>query len=248
MVRLHGEMRRLEVDGIDLSQASAVRRVIYGASSSAYGDQDTLPLHEGMKPNPKSPYGLQKYVGEHYMRLAAMFWGLETVSLRYFNVYGPRLTFKGAYVTVIAVFLKQRDEGLPLTITSDGTQTRDFTYVDDVVAANLAAMDSRKTGHGEVINIGAGNNHSVNEVAGIIGGPTTYIPPRVEPHDTLADNRLARDLLGWSPKISFEEGLKRTIEWFQNLRTYEKTQNFARGRSAAKFRQDRSPRRRVQKI
>lgn len=227
---------------------AGVKRVVYSASSSAYGDQDTLPLNEEMKPNPKSPYGLQKYVGEHYMRLASMFWDVETVSLRYFNVYGPRLAFAGAYVTVIAVFLKQREEGQPLTITGDGTQTRDFTYVDDVVAANLAAMESVEAGKGEVINIGAGNNHTVNEVAGIIGGPTTNIPPRVEPHDTLADNRLARNLLGWSPKVSFEEGMKQTIEWFQNLRIYEKTQNFARGRSQAKLRQNRSTRGRAQKI
>ncbi|KKW47907.1 MAG: UDP-glucose 4-epimerase [Candidatus Kaiserbacteria bacterium GW2011_GWA2_58_9] len=184
-----------------------VRRVVYTASSSAYGDQPTLPLHEDMKVNPKSPYGLQKYVGEEYAKVASLCWGLETVSLRYFNVYGPRLTFAGAYVTVIAVFLKQKAAGQPLTITGDGTQTRDFTYVDDVVAANLLAMESPKVGKGEVVNIGAGNNVSVNTIAGLIEGPSVHIEPRLEPHDTRADNRKARELLGWEPRIRIDEGI-----------------------------------------
>lgn len=195
---------------------AGVKRLIYCASSSAYGDQDVLPLHEGMKPNPKSPYGLQKYVGEHYAKLASMFWSLETVSLRYFNVYGPRMAFAGAYVTVIAVFMQQKSLNQPLTITGDGTQTRDFTFVDDVVQANLLAMDSSKVGKGEIINIGAGSNHSVNEVAKIIGGKTANIPARVEPHDTLADNSLAKKLLGWVPDVGFDEGMKRTLDWFAN--------------------------------
>lgn len=199
------------------SRDAGVKRVIYSASSSAYGDQNTLPLIETMKPNPKSPYGLQKYVGEHYCNLASMFWGVETVSLRYFNVYGPRMAFSGAYCTVIAVFLKQRADGKPLTITGDGTQTRDFTYVDDVVNANLLAMENAKIGNGEIMNIGAGENHTVNEIARIIGGQTEYIPPRVEPHDTLADNKLAKDLLEWTPQVKFAEGMKKTIEWFESL-------------------------------
>lgn len=195
---------------------AGVKRVVYSASSSAYGDQTAMPLLEGMKPNPKSPYGLQKYVGEHYCKLASMFWNVETVSLRYFNVYGDRMAFSGAYCTVIAAFLKQKSEGKPLTITGDGTQTRDFTFVDDVANANLLAMDGVKVGKGEVINIGAGENHTVNEVAGIIGGPTANISPRVEPHDTLADNKLACEMLGWIPKVKFAEGMKRTIAWFNN--------------------------------
>lgn len=196
---------------------AGVKRVIYSASSSAYGDQTVLPLSESLKPNPKSPYGLQKYVGEHYCRLASMFWNLETVALRYFNVYGPAMAFQGAYVTVIAVFLQQSAEKKPLTITGDGTQTRDFTYVDDVVNANILAMESSKVGAGETINIGASNNHSVNEIAKIIGGAVTNIPPRVEPHDTLADITLAKKLLGWEPKIKFNDGMENTINWFKNL-------------------------------
>lgn len=197
------------------AREAKVKRLVYSASSSAYGDQTVMPLHEDMKPNPKSPYGLQKYVGEHYCRLASMFWGLETVSLRYFNVFGSRMAFEGAYVTVIAIFLRQKMEGNPLTITGDGTQTRDFTYIDDVVNANLLAMDGQKAGKGEVINIGAGSNHSVNEVAKIIGGPTTNLPPRIEPHDTLARITLAKELLGWEPKVQFLDGMARTIESFK---------------------------------
>lgn len=195
-----------------------VKRVVYSASSSAYGDQTTLPLMETMKPNPKSPYGLQKYVGEHYMNLAAMFWGLETASLRYFNVYGPRMASEGAYVTVISVFLQQRGRDETLTITGDGTQTRDFTFVSDVVDANMRAMESAKVGHGEIINIGAHENHSVNQVAAAIGGPTKNIPPRIEPHDTLADITLAKNLLGWEPKVKFADGLELTKHWFNSLK------------------------------
>lgn len=197
---------------------AGVKRVIYSASSSAYGDQDTLPLHEEMKPNPKSPYGLQKYVGEHYCKMASMFWGVETVALRYFNVFGPRLALEGGYVTVIAVFLKQLKKGEDMTITGDGTQTRDFTYVDDVVNANLSAMKSDKAGKGEVINIGAGNNRSVNEIAKLMGGMWAlpkYIEARIEPRDTLANIKKAKELIDWEPKAKFEDGLKKTIEWFK---------------------------------
>lgn len=197
------------------SSAAGVKRLVYCASSAAYGDQPMLPLHEEMKPNPKSPYGLQKYVGEEYAKLASMFWNLETVSLRYFNVYGPRMAFTGAYVTVAAVFLDQRGKGQPMSITGDGTQTRDFVYVSDVVSANLLAMEGTKVGKGEVINIGSGTNKSVNEVARLISGPTVTIPPRIEPHDTLADISRAKELLGWAPQVPFEQGVQKTIEWYK---------------------------------
>lgn len=192
-----------------------VKRVVYSASSSAYGDPISLPLREDMKPAPKSPYGLQKYVGEEYARLASMFWGIETVNLRYFNVYGPRMASDGAYVTVIAIFNRQKLAGEPLTITGDGTQTRDFTFITDVVRANMLAMQSTKVGKGEVINIGAGSNQSVLDVAKRIGGRITYLPARVEPHDTLADRTRAKELLGWEPDVPFSEGITRTIEWYE---------------------------------
>lgn len=189
------------------AHAGGVKRLIYAASSSAYGDQEKFPLSEDMEPHPKSPYGLQKYVGELSCRLWSEVYGLPTVSLRYFNVYGPRFDPEGAYALVIGKFLKQRKSGKPLTITGDGTQTRDFTHVRDVVAANLLAAESPKVGKGEVINIGAGRNVSVNQLAALVGGPSVHVEPRLEPHDTLADTRKARELLGWEPRVAIEEGI-----------------------------------------
>ncbi|MBI2552461.1 NAD-dependent epimerase/dehydratase family protein [Candidatus Uhrbacteria bacterium] len=202
---------------IQASSRAGVRRIVFSSSSSIYGDTLILPTPENVLPNPKSPYALQKYVGEGYLKLATIFWGLQTVSLRYFNVYGPRMPLQGAYKLVIPIFLDQKAQGYEMTITSDGTQTRDFTHVDDVVRANLLAMDSSSVGSGEAINIGTGVNYSVNQVAKLIGGPTTHIPPRVEPHDTLADISRAKELLGWEPEVEFEEGLKRTMEWYETM-------------------------------
>lgn len=189
------------------SVKAKARRFIYSASSSAYGDQEVMPLHEGLPANPKSPYGLQKYVGEMLAKLWFDLYGLQTVSLRYFNVYGPRLDPEGPYALVIGRFLKLRKEGKPLTITGDGTQTRDFTHVSDVIEANIRALESDKVGHGEVINIGAGNNASINELASLIGGPIEYIEARLEPKHTKADNRKAKELLGWEPKVHLKDGV-----------------------------------------
>lgn len=184
-----------------------VSRVIYSASSSAYGDQAVFPLKEGMKENPKSPYGLQKYVGELFCRMWSEVYGLSTVSLRYFNVYGPRLNPNGAYALAIGRFLQQRKEGKPMTVTGDGEQTRDFTHVRDVVRANILAAESQKAGKGEVFNIGAGKNYSINKVTQLIGGEVEHIAPRLEPRDTLADNSYAREVLGWKPEVTLEEGI-----------------------------------------
>jgi len=205
------ETNRANVDGtvsvLQAAQEAGVTRVIYSASSSAYGDQNIMPLTEDMPANPKSPYGLQKYIGELYCRLWSDVYNLQTVSLRYFNVYGSGASAEGAYALVIAKFLKQRALGKPMTITGDGTQTRDFTHVRDVVRANMLAAHSEHVGKGEVINIGAGKNASVTSVAELIGGPIEYVPARLEPHDTLADNALAKELLGWEPSVSLEEGI-----------------------------------------
>jgi UDP-glucose 4-epimerase len=184
-----------------------VKKVIYSGSSSAYGNADALPLVETLPVHPMSPYGLQKYIGELYMRLFSQVYGLPTVSLRYFNVYGPGADPDGAYALVIAKFIKQRVEGRPLTITGDGSQTRDYTHVHDVVRANILAAQSKNVGCGEVLNIGAGRNVSVNRLAELIGGPVKHLAPRLEPHDTLADNALAKRLLGWEPEITLEEGI-----------------------------------------
>ena len=226
---------------------AGVKRVIYSASSSSYGDQDTMPLYEEMTPCFKSPYSLSKYVGEELCRLFSNLYNLETVSLRYFNVYGPRQLATGAYATVIGIFLRQFKDSKPLTIVGDGSIQRDFTYVSDVVRANISASQSVKVGKGEVINIGTGKNYSINEVASMILTPpergyvlpardfnnphltggvipsikpetvlasamrenrVTYIPPRPgEVRRVLANTSKARQLLGWKPTISLEEGL-----------------------------------------
>lgn len=189
------------------AKEGGVKRVIYSASSSVYGDQPVMPLVETMPANPKSPYGLQKYIGELYCRLWSSIYGIETVSLRYFNVYGPRLNPDGAYALVIGKFLKQRSEGKPMTITGDGSQTRDFTHVRDVARANILAAESPRVGKGEVVNIGAGHNQSIAYVAQVIGGDIEHVPPRLESHDTLADYSLAKELIGWEPTVKFEDGI-----------------------------------------
>lgn len=190
------------------SEKAKVARVVYSASSSVYGDSAVMPLHENLPANPKSPYGLHKYVGELYCKLWNEVYGLSTVSLRYFNVYGPKLDPDGAYALVIGKFLKQRKDEKPFTITGDGTQTRDFTHVRDVVLANILAAESENVGKGEVINIGAGKNCTINRLAELIGGEVVHIAPRLEPHDTLADNSLAKKLLDWEPVVNFEEGIE----------------------------------------
>lgn len=190
-----------------------VKRVIYASSSSALGGNAVLPMKEDGLCNPLNPYALQKYVGEFYCRIATAIYGLPTVSLRYFNVYGPRQPREGAYTPVIGVFLTQKKAGQPLTITGDGEQTRDFTHVFDVARANISAMESDKVGKGEVINIGAGENYSVNEIAEMIGGESAHIATRPgEMRDTLADTSKARELLGWQPQIKLQDGIRQLLE------------------------------------
>ena len=156
---------------------------------------------------PKSPYGLQKYMGELACKLWSDVYGLKTVSLRYFNVYGPRFDPNGPYALVMGKFMLQRSQGKPLTIWGDGTHTRDYTNVKDIVRANLLAMESTNIGNGEVINIGAGNNISINDLAALIGGPVTHEAERMEPAHTLADIRKAKELLGWEPLVKREDGI-----------------------------------------
>lgn len=187
--------------------ATPKKRVIFASSGSVYGDQTQMPLVETMAPMPKSPYGLQKSMGEQLCKLWSQVYGLETVVLRYFNVYGPKMDPEGAYALAIAKFIKQRKEGKPITIWGDGSHTRDFTNIRDVVKANILAAESSRVGNGEVLNIGAGRNVSVNRIADLIGGPTVQEKERLEPAHALADNRKARELLGWEPAISIEDGI-----------------------------------------
>jgi UDP-glucose 4-epimerase len=192
---------------LEAAKAAGVKRIVYAASSSAYGDQEQLPLTPDMPPQPKSPYALHKYVGEMYMKLWAELYDLETVSLRFFNVYGPYLDPDGPYALVIGRFLKLAREGKPLTITGDGTQTRDFTYVHDVVAAVVKAGTVAKVGNGEVLNVGAGKQTSLNELARMISDSIEYVAPRIEPKHTLADISKTTALLNWTPQVPIEEGI-----------------------------------------
>jgi nucleoside-diphosphate-sugar epimerase len=186
---------------------AGVKKVIYTASSSAYGDQEVMPLREDMPAHPISPYALQKYVGELYCRLFTEVYSLPSVCLRYFNVYGPGADPNGPYAQVIPKFIEMRLKGEVMTITGDGTQTRDLVHVRDIARANILAATSPNVGKGEVINIGSGSHASINDIAKLIGGPIEYIPARLEPHDTLADITRARELLGWEPTITLEEGI-----------------------------------------
>ena len=184
---------------------AGVKRVVYSASSSAYGNTDKLPSVESDPVNPLSPYGAQKYYGEVMCKMFSEVYGLETVSLRYFNIYGERQNVGGAYAMVIGIFVDQLLNGKPMTIRGDGEQRRDFTYVGDVVNANILASQSENVGNGEVINIGNGDNRSINDIADMIGGDRVNVEPVIEPKETLANNSLAEKLLGWKPTQNIED-------------------------------------------
>lgn len=202
-VNLTGTLHVLEA-----ARAAGVHRVVFTSSAAVYGDQDALPHHEGMEPRPKSPYALQKLVGEEYCKSYARMGALETVCLRLANVYGPRASDAGVYANVIPLFLRQVAAGQPLTITGDGEQTRDYVHVTDVVRAMVTAMAQPAVGRGEAINVSANEEWSVNGVARLIGGPVRRIPARMEPHHMRLDNRRAHELLGWEPRVAFPEGIR----------------------------------------
>jgi UDP-glucose 4-epimerase len=188
-----------------------VRRVVFSGSSSVYGDQPSLPLREQMRPNPLSPYALQKLAGEQYTQLFSRLYGMQTLTLRYFNVFGPRMATQGAYVTVMSAFLRARRAGTLLTIHGDGEQTRDFTHVSDVVRANLLAMGCA-IADGRPLNIGQGHAVSVNWVANRIGGGRAHQASRAgDVRHTLADFAQAREVLGWTPEVTTEDGLDQLL-------------------------------------
>ena len=197
------------------ARRAGVKRVVLASSAAVYGDSQELPLREDASPNPKSPYGFQKHVSE----LACRYWseqeGLSTVSLRYFNVYGPRVDPEGAYALVVGRFLKLRMEGKPLTISGDGTHTRDYVHVRDVARANILAAESTAAGKGELINVGTGRESSVLDIAALIGSEVEHVEERVEPARCAADIRRPKELLGWEPSIKLEDGianLKKSLE------------------------------------
>ena len=206
------------------ARRAGVRRVIYAGSSSAYGDLATLPKHEGMLPNPISPYAVAKLAGEHYLRAFTRVYGLETVVLRYFNVFGPYQDPMSHYSGVLAIFCRRMLAGEQVTIHGDGEQSRDFTYIDNVVSANLlaAAAPAEKVS-GRMMNVATGSRSTLNETFGILRELTGYTREPAygaaragDVHDSLADIGLARELLGYEPLVDFREGLRRTVEWYKS--------------------------------
>lgn len=199
-----------------------VKRVVFAASSSAYGDTPELPKRESMTPNPKSPYAAQKLAGEHYMRIFHEVYGLETVSLRYFNVFGPRQDPTSTYAAVIPRFITAVLSGEPPTIYGDGGQTRDFTYIDNVVQANLRACEAPKAACGKMVNIACGERISLLQILEIVYKLAgRRVDPRFEAtrpgdvRDSLADITKAKSLLGYDPKVAFPDGLSRTFDFFR---------------------------------
>jgi nucleoside-diphosphate-sugar epimerase len=200
-----------------------VKRVVYAASSSVYGDTPTLPKHEGMKPDPISPYAVAKLASEHYMISFYRCYGLETVSLRYFNVFGPRQDPSSPYSGVLAKFITQMLRGEQPTIFGDGEQSRDFTYIDNTVEANLLACQAPAAkAAGQVFNIATGRRITLNETFKSLqrltsySGEAAYAPERGgDIKHSLADISRAETALGYRPTVDFEEGLKRTVEWYR---------------------------------
>lgn len=187
-----------------------VKRVVFSTSSSVYGgNKGEIALTEDMKFEPKSPYALQKLTGQEYCRLFYELYGLETVSLCYFNIYGPYMDPNGAYALVVGKFLLQRKNGEALTICGDGEYYRDYTHVSDVVRANILAMQKETVGTGEFINIGNNRPFSVKQIAALIGGETTGVPARLgDVRYSRADNKRAKELLDWEPTVVLEDGIR----------------------------------------
>jgi UDP-glucose 4-epimerase len=204
---------------------AGVKRVVYAASSSAYGESEVLPKREDMVSHPISPYAVQKLTGEHYMQVFAAVYGLETVSLRYFNIFGPRQDANSQYSAVLAKFITQMLQGETPTIFGDGEQSRDFTYVDNAVRANLQAAEAPAAEvSGKVFNVATGTRYSLNQtykiLQGIIGfaGAPQYAEPRAgDVKHSLADISLAEKYLRYSPEVGFEEGLRKTVDWYRQM-------------------------------
>jgi len=200
---------------------AGVDRLVFSSSSSVYGDTPVLPKREDMLPMPLSPYALSKLAGEHYGRMFHTLYGLKTFSLRYFNVFGPRQDPGSHYAAVIPLFINAFRQGRQPVIYGDGEQTRDFTFVDDVVSANLACGRAPEEAAGGVYNVARGDRISVNQLARAIGRiMKVEVRPEYQParagdvRDSQADSTQARRRLDWSPSVTLEDGLRRTVEWF----------------------------------
>ena len=212
---------RVNVDGtlnvLEAVRSAGVGRIVYASSSSVYGRQETHVMSEEMTPDPLSPYALQKLLGEQYLALFAPVYGITAVSLRYFNVYGPRQPGEGEYALVIGKFLDAWRAGRPLTVYGDGRQTRAYTHVDDVVAATLLAAEAdMPEKRNTVLNVGTDVETPVNEIAAMIGGEAVHVVPNprgdMEERRKAADWSRAASVLGWAPTIGIEEGLAALME------------------------------------
>ncbi len=209
------------VDGtisvLEAARAAGAKRFVYTASSSCYGIPDIYPTPEAAPIRPQYPYALTKYLGEQYVLHWARVYRLPAVSLRLFNVYGPRGRTSGTYGAVFGVFLAQKLNGQPLTVIGNGAQTRDFTFVTDVVDAIVTA--ARSDLNGEVLNVGSGKTYAINRLVELLGGEVTFIPKRPgEPDCTMADISKICRLLGWEPKVSFEEGVRIMVDHMEDWR------------------------------
>ncbi len=208
---------------LDVARQSGVRRVVYGGSSSAYGDHPTPAKHEGLLPQPVSPYAAAKLAGEYYCQAFTATYGLETVTIRYFNVFGPRQDPKSQYAAVIPKFITEMLAGQRPTIFGDGGQSRDFTYIDNIIHGNLLAADAPDA-VGKTINVACGEQYSlldlvtaINRALGTAVEPV-FEPPRAgDVRDSLADITLARKLLKYEPIVSFDEGLRRTVDYYRSV-------------------------------
>lgn len=214
-VNVNGTLNILEA-----ARFNNVQRIVYASSSSIYGDSLEMPLNEDMKPMPKSPYAITKLAGEEYCMSFYHLYGLETVALRYFNVFGPRQNPFSQYSAVIPKFINMLNNGQSPTIWGDGTTSRDFTYIDNVVFANMLAWE-KKAAAGNIINIACNKAYTLNELVeklNVIMGTDkkpTYGPEKIgDIKQSLADIKKANDLIGYEPSVDFEQGLKKTVEWF----------------------------------
>ncbi len=222
------EFNQSNIDGtlnvLVAARDQKVKRVIYAGSSSVYGDTPELPKKEDMKPCPLSPYALTKLTGEYYCKVFSDVYGLETVTTRYFNVFGPRQNPDSPYAAVIPRFIDALLNGKPLTVFGDGEQTRDFTYVENVVYANILCSEAEKT-KGEVINIAASSRISLNQLIKILSritgkeiGPVYKEPRKGDIKHSLADISQAEKLIGYKPIVDLEEGLAKTVQWLKKLK------------------------------
>lgn len=217
------------VNLLQAAREAGVRRVVYAGSSSAYGDTPTLPKQESMLPKPISPYAVAKLAGEQYMQAFARVYGLETVVLRYFNVFGPYQDPTSHYSGVLAIFCKRMLAGEQPTIYGDGEQSRDFTYIENVVQGNLLAADApAEKASGRMMNLATGSRITLNETFRILRdltgykGDAAYAEARAgDIRDSLADIKLAGELLDYRPVVEFREGLRRTVEWYRSGQSSE---------------------------